>query len=239
MGRESRNISHIIVNESGIFVTTVAPKIIRTHIDDIRSTGSSRINSNVLYNLCFQDHTYQDASWRCKEFWKLLNNDFLQDTYAVKQMKETFANAWKQGDLYGDLTLWLLIPQIERMLADAVPCSRIGLYQVGQSMSGIHSTKSSSNQTFNLCEIGVLCFINVACAFTEYNAGEFWASIKYQLEKEQSLYNYTWSPFEEQLYLQASKEYEKSTNAAMKACGGLVLNSFNAIGQGIKAKNSL
>ena len=239
MGNESRNISHIIVNESGIFVTTVAPKIIRSHIDNIRSAGSSQINSNALYNLYFQNNTCQDASWRCQEFWRLLNNDFLPDTYAVKQMKETFANAWKQGDLYGDLTLWLLMPQIERMLQDAVSCSRIGLYQVEQLMSGIHSTKSSSNQTFDLCEIGILCVINVACGYVDYKAGEFWADIKYQLEKEHSWYNHTWSPFEKQLYQQATKECEKSTKAALKACGGLVLNSLNAIGQGIKAKNSL
>ena len=129
MCNESRNISHIIVDESGIFVTTVAPKIIRSHIDNIKSVGSSQINSNALYYMCFQNNTYQDASWRCQEFWKLLNNDFLPDTYAVKQMKETFANAWKQGDLFGDLTLWLLIPQIEQMLPNAVSCSRIGLYK--------------------------------------------------------------------------------------------------------------
>ena len=239
MGNESRNISHIIVNESGIFVTTVAPKIISSHIDNIRSAGSSQINSNALYNMCFPNNTCQDASMRCQEFWKLLNNDFLPDTYAVKQLKETFANAWNQGDLYGDLTLWLLIQQIERMLADAVSCSRIGLYQVGQSMSGIHSTKSSSNQTFDLCEIGVLCVINVACGYADYKASEFWADIKYQLEKEHSWYNYTWSPFEKQLYQQAVKECENATRSALKACGGLVLNSLNAIGQGLKAKNSL
>ena len=37
MGNENRNIRHIFVNESRIFVTTVAPKIIRSHIDNIQS----------------------------------------------------------------------------------------------------------------------------------------------------------------------------------------------------------